>query len=95
MNKEQLVEEINKLGFSDSIIEQLNDEAKKNNLIFVFGASDDLMEFRGAICDEVGVYEGGFAFINNGCIISSDEIEEIENYSSKAISDVFPTAKVI
>lgn len=34
------------------------DEALKNNLVVVFGASDDLMEFRGAIYDEIGAYEG-------------------------------------
>jgi hypothetical protein len=32
-------------------------------LVAVFGASDDLMEFRGAIYDEVDCYEGGTAHV--------------------------------
>ena len=32
--------------------------AKEHNLVVVFGASDDLMEFRGAIDDETGCFEG-------------------------------------
>ena len=34
------------------------DEMKTRGLVAVFGASDDLMEFRGAIYDEVGAYAG-------------------------------------
>ena len=33
--------------------------AKQNNLLVLFGASDDLLEMRGAIRDEVGAYDGG------------------------------------
>ena len=41
--------------------------AEANGLVVVFGASDDLMEFRGAIDDEVGCYDGGtFAFTKDG-----------------------------
>ncbi len=43
-----------------SEIEQI---AKENNIVIVFGCSDDLMEFRGAINDEVGCYDGGEAYI--------------------------------
>lgn len=36
-------------------------------LVVIFGASDDLAEIRGAIHDEVGVYDGGeIHFINGG-----------------------------
>lgn len=38
-------------------------EAKAAGLVVVFGASDDLMEFRGAIEDELGAYEGTTARI--------------------------------
>lgn len=39
--------------------------AKEENLVIVFGASDDLMEFRGAIYEEVGCWDGGEAFIDD------------------------------
>ena len=38
--------------------------AKENNYVVVFGASDDLLEFRGAINDEIGAYEGTTVFID-------------------------------
>lgn len=34
-------------------------EAEQNGLVVVYGFSDDLVEFRGAIDDEVGCYNGG------------------------------------
>jgi len=37
--------------------------AEENNIVIVFGASDDLMEFRGAIDDEVSCFGGGSAYI--------------------------------
>jgi hypothetical protein len=33
-------------------------DAKAAGLVVAFGASDDLLEFRGAIDDEVGCYDG-------------------------------------
>jgi hypothetical protein len=33
--------------------------AKDNGLVIVYGASDDLVEFEGVICDEIGSYEKG------------------------------------
>lgn len=33
--------------------------AKDNNFVIVYGASDDLVEFDGAICDEGDCWEGG------------------------------------
>lgn len=43
--------------------------AKANGVVIVYGASDDLMELRGAIDDEVGMYEGGTAYINKDGVI--------------------------
>ena len=42
---------------------------KERGLVAVFGASDDLMEFRGAINDEVGCYGEGEALITQGGLI--------------------------
>ena len=33
-------------------------EAKNSRLVVIFGGSDDLMEFRGAVNDEIEAYEG-------------------------------------
>lgn len=46
--------------------------ARDNGFVVVYGASDDRMEFRGAIHDECVCYEGGEVFFNrNG--VSLDE----------------------
>lgn len=38
--------------------------AKAAGLLVVFGASDDLMEFRGAVHDECGAYDGTTAMVH-------------------------------
>lgn len=37
--------------------------AKDNGFVIVYGASDDLMEFGGAVEDEIGCFNGGKAWI--------------------------------
>lgn len=39
-------------------------EMKEHGLVAVFGASDDLMEFEGAIYDEFGCFDGGTALLD-------------------------------
>ena len=45
--------------------------ARENNLVVVFGYSDDCAEFRGAIDDEVDCYDGGRVFEKNGFYIDA------------------------
>lgn len=58
-------------------------QAKAAGLVVVFGASDDLMEFRGAIHDELGCYGGGTALVDakgllpkRGQIKDDDELRD-------------------
>lgn len=45
-------------------MDEVNEIAVKNDgIVILFGGSDDLMEFRGAINDEVGSYDGGEAYL--------------------------------
>ena len=49
--------------------------AKDNGFVIVYGASDDLMEFDGAIYDEAGCFDGGEVYFDrNG--VSEDEEEK-------------------
>jgi hypothetical protein len=43
---------------------ELSDEIKAAGLVVVYGASDDLMEFDGAINEEIGAYEGAIATVD-------------------------------
>lgn len=45
--------------------------AKELGFVVVFGYSDDNAEFRGAIDDEVGCYDGGRIFEKNGKYIDA------------------------
>ena len=42
--------------------------AKESNLVIVFGYSDDCIEFRGAIEDELCCFNGGDFWINKKCV---------------------------
>lgn len=51
---------------------ELFKEMKDAGLVAVFGASDDLMEFRGAIHEEVGAYNGGTAYLMPDGLLVND-----------------------
>lgn len=64
-------------------------EAKSAGLVVVFGASDDLVELRGAIHDEIGAYDGTtFRVCPEGLLPRwPDEIEE--GWSESEAADYF------
>lgn len=47
-------------------------QAKADGLVVVFGASDDLMEFRGAIDDEISAYEGTTAYLTCAGLLQNE-----------------------
>lgn len=58
---------------------ELNNEAKENGIVVVYGQSDDLMEFEGALYDEFGCYEGEtFYFDKNGKRVKNETENKIE-----------------
>lgn len=59
MTKEELATVLNGRQYRNEITPEIEKLAKENNLLIIFGASDDLCEFRGAISDEFGCYDGG------------------------------------
>lgn len=64
MTPEQIAEQLNGIEYPDDIPEDVARAAKTHGIVIVFGASDDLMEFRGAIYDEVGCYDGGTTLLD-------------------------------
>lgn len=66
----------------------LNRRMKEAGIVVVYGASDDNMEFEGAISDEVGCYNGGFAYLNtSGMLVNecdNDECPYFEKIKAKA-----------
>lgn len=49
--------------------------AKDNGFVIVHGASDDLMEFNGAICEEAGCYDGGKVYFDKTGAVLDEEFE--------------------
>jgi hypothetical protein len=81
MNAKELAEKLTGMESPVRIPKELVAEAKANGLVIVYGASDDLMEFEGAINDEVGVYDGGVAFIDSkGLTPDFNELCEEKNF---------------
>jgi NTP pyrophosphatase (non-canonical NTP hydrolase) len=57
---------------------------KEAGLVAVFGASDDLLEFRGAIDDEIGAYEGTTAFlVRGGLLVNACDDERCPEFAAK------------
>ena len=54
ISKEKMAEILNERIYGDEITKEEEKLAKDNGLVVVFGASDDLIEMRGAIDDEFG-----------------------------------------
>ena len=88
MNKEQFAQLLKGRNYSEEYRREISREehllAKENNLLVCFGESDDLLEFRGIIYDEIGVYDGGTAYIikKKGDVIdaiSENDLNEIQD----------------
>lgn len=65
MTKEAAATALNGCEYGEEGSKELFAAMKESGLVAVFGASDDLMEFRGAIYDEVGCYSGGTAYVTD------------------------------
>ncbi len=65
MRKEELAELLNGREYGEEITPIEEKLALENNLLVVFGYSDDGCELRGSISDEIGAYNGTRFFIFN------------------------------
>lgn len=74
MDKKELARLINGREYGYEPFRDVRQIAKEAGLVIVTGASDDLMEFEGAIYDEGGCFDGGKVFFDrNG--VSEDGSE--------------------
>ncbi|MBW4580656.1 MAG: hypothetical protein KME42_13915 [Tildeniella nuda ZEHNDER 1965/U140] len=73
----------------DEITKEEEAIAKEHSLVVAFGYSDDNVEFRGAIDDEVGAYDGAEVAIVNGAIVTSkDELAFLAKYPTASLTGV-------
>jgi hypothetical protein len=84
MRKEELAKLLNGRHDLEEMTKEEEKLAKENDLLVCFGRSDDLLEFRGLIYDEVDAYGTGTASIvlkkdNNVDLMSGCALEEIKD----------------
>jgi hypothetical protein len=72
MNKKELAEHLNGREYGEEIARFESKVAEESGLVVVYGASDDLTEFEGAIYDEVGCYDGGTIYLDSNGILDID-----------------------
>lgn len=90
MTPDGLAMKLTGLEYPVKIPDDLVALAKANGLVIVFGASDDLMEFRGAIDDEVGAYEGAVVSIDRvGLVPEFDQIDKDAGSATELLRDFF------
>lgn len=64
MTRDELATQLNGTEYPVRISKELGAQAKAAGLVVVYGASDDLMEFEGAIHEEFGAYGGTIEFVD-------------------------------
>ena len=71
MKKEELATILNGREYIEEVTSEESRKAKDSGLVVVFGASDDLCEFRGAIDDEIGAWNGTIVKITKDGILAN------------------------
>ena len=71
---EKFAKLLNGREYTNEITKYEESVAKHNNLVVAFGASDDLLEFRGAINDEVGAYDSVLVYVVSGKVITESAV---------------------
>ena len=64
----------------DKRVKEIEGLAKETGVVIVYGHSDDLIEFRGAIDDELGAWEGGIFLIHNSAHPNVEKLDSTDLY---------------
>lgn len=86
LTAETLAYILNGNEYTNEISHDIERQAKASGLVVVFGGSDDLIEFRGAIHDEAGAGDGTIVNVDEKGILSG--FEKIE-HEYDALKDFF------
>lgn len=84
MTKEELAARLTGREYGSEITKHEAIDAKAAGLVVVYGASDDLMEFEGAIYDEFGCYGGDTALVDAKGLLDRSQIDDSDD---EAIAD--------
>jgi hypothetical protein len=84
---DHVVQELDGIQYPIRGCHKVFEYAKDNGLVIVFGASDDLVELRGAIHDEVGACDGVVFYVDEQGVIPA--FEDIDSDDKEALRDYF------
>lgn len=77
----ELIDMLNGRKYCEEMTKEIEQFAIDNKFVIVFGSSDDLIEFRGAIDDEANCYDDGHFYINQkGFVENKCENEDCPYY---------------
>lgn len=88
MTTEELAAALNGRQYGDEMTRAEELCAKESGIVVVFGASDDLMEFRGAVNDELSAWGGTEAYLTNAGLLTNDCDNEECPYFKKLMNAV-------
>lgn len=71
----EIAEKLNGIAYRENV-RNIEAEAKEHGIVIVMGASDDLMEFSGAIEDEGGCFDGGNVYFDRDGVAYDDDEEK-------------------
>jgi hypothetical protein len=92
LNNRKAIEWADKLSgreYGDELTLEEERQAKDDGVIIIFGASDDLLEFRGAVNDEVNAINGAkVRLTTKPSVFSEKENAETYEYNQDQINDM-------
>lgn len=101
LSKEKLAKQLAGIAYPVGLNmpKDLVDEAVENDLVVIYGASDDNICMQGAVYDEVGAYDGGEIFLDGHGLVPprdmcDDDDEMLEDHfkrmgSAKKVEGIF------
>lgn len=88
MNIFEFAQKLNGREYGSEITRTEENEAEKLGFVVVFGASDDLCEFRGAIDDEAGCFDGGIIHFDKNGIFEDCDSDCKYAYAAKGLCNI-------
>ena len=95
MDAKELAAKLNGREYCREITDEEAKQAKEAGLVVVFGVSDDLIEFRGAIRDEGDCYDGGEILFDSKGVLPSWGVASDSEESAEAYFERKPKARMI
>lgn len=90
MNAKELAEKLNGCEIGNETTKEIESIAKDNGLVIVFGASDNLMEFRGAIDEELGAWDGTKVKLNaDGLLLTECDNDDCPYFAKLILESTF------